>query len=560
MTGRPQVLDGDAAAPRVSRAGGRRISELARVARDFVSRRSVALIAGFWCSIAFATILWVWGGLNPLVFQVTDEAVVRQAAGLVSQHGSPFLRLPFPDPEDLVHVRSWVTLGDRALPMYAPVGLYLFGLLLRFHWLGLLLIELLPCSALGAFAAGTARLLPPGRRWLALLTPALGFVSLYWLFHPWLLLSPVMASLCWAFFFWTRWREDGRVGWLVATTLCVALASAIRPDYAGFLLLAMLLLLLSSDLAQWRTILKCAILAGVCAVVPNLILNKLTTGHALRAVYQIALDRQYGADDAHGLDNGHGLPGFAVLRVLMMPMGMPTFEVLCAQFKKYFITMNIAPLLLLGQLALLPLARKKSGWSRALFLAALLLSVFFVVTHLHDGFFGAGERLGFVYHSIPRYLSPIFLFAALPPLLFLGNCRRKLPLILGSVLACSVAAVSVYQVYVAQPSSLAAIRNWVGLRSGLLDLFTPRVPPDAIVYSVMADKIFWSKWRVGMIDDPERTATSMNRAADAGLPVFLYEQRPGRQFRELVAALRTKQFAVVKVDAHRGLYRLARKP
>jgi hypothetical protein len=544
----------------MSQAGESSVSGFARVTSVWVSRHSIAVIAGVWFVAAFGTVLWAWG-LNPVVFQVTDEAVVRQAARLISQHGNPFLKLPFADPEDLAHMREWMSNGDTALPIYAPVVLYAFGFLLRFHGLGLLLIEVLPASALAAFAAGTARLLPLGRRWLALLAPLLGFVSFYWILHPWLNLSPVLAGLCWAFLFWTCWRDDRRMRWLVATTLCIGAASAIRPDYAAFLLLSMVLLLLASDLGQWRLILGLAILSGVCALVPNLILNKLTTGHALRAVYQIAMDRQYGADGTHGLDNTHGFPGLGMLRVLLVPMGFPTLTVAFTQFKKYFITMSVAPLLLLAQLALIPLLRGVARNARILHLLLLLLAVFFVVTHLHGELFGDDEPRGYVYHSVPRYLSPVFLFAALPPLLWLGRLRLKVPLVLGAALACAVAAKSAYEVFVNQPASLADIHQWVAARTILLNAFAKKIPNNAIVYSAYQDKLLWSRWYVGVIVDPiQQTATSINRAVEAGLPVFLLEPKAGSQFKQLKALLSAKQFKLVRLDGRRGLYRLDRQP
>ncbi len=561
--GRDKVLDDAAAA--VSRS----VSARGRTARAFVLRHDLIIIGAVWALIVFATLLWTWG-LNPLVFQVTDEAVVRQAARLISQQGNPFLKLPFADPEDLAHMRQWLSMGDTALPYYAPVALYGYGLLLRFHWFGLVLIELLPSVAIGAFALGTARLLPAPRRWLALFAPLLGFASFYWALHPWMLLAPVLSCLCWAFFFWTSWREtrlkdqmserEARRS-LVAVALCVGAGSAIRPDYAGFLLLSMLLLLLASDPREWRLILALSVLAGVFAIIPNLIFNKLTTGHALRAAYQVALDRQYGADGSHGLEGSHGLPGSGVLRVLLMPLGMPGLADLGVQFKKYFVTMSVAPLLLLGQIALVPLLRAESRTARLFYLLALLLFVFFAVTHLHDGMFGADETRGYIYHSVPRYLSPLFLFGALPPLLFLGRCRRKWLFALGSALVCAVAATSGYEVYANQPASLDDIHRWVASKTWLLDTFATEIPSNAIVYSALLDKMLWSRWNIGVIvDPPELTATSIGRAVEAGLPVFVLEPKPKAQFNQLKAALRLRQFKLIKIDGRHGLYRLARLP
>ena len=312
------------------------------------------LIAALWLIATTATVIWAWG-LNPLVFATPDEAAVRFTAKLIAEHGNSVLKLPFIDTEDLAHPRTWIAFGDTALPTYAPVALYGYGLILRLHTFGLLLVALLPGAACAAFAAGTAWLLPVGRRWLALFAPALGFSSLYWLVRPWMNLSPLLMCLCWAFFFWSLWYRGAKKYWLVAAALCVGAAAAIRPDHAAFLILCALFLIVAAQPSQWKLVLALLCVAGVTALVPNLILNKLATGHAFRAVYQLALDRQYGADGSHGLDSGHGLPGLGALRVLLAPMGLPVFQSGMNQLKKYFLGMGPAPWLLLGQLALVPL-------------------------------------------------------------------------------------------------------------------------------------------------------------------------------------------------------------
>lgn len=544
----------DKGASLVSRGGERYRLALCRIRLKVSAHVSVPVALGaVWFVAAFATLIWAWG-LNPLVFQSPDESVVRFAARLVSQQGQPFIKLAFPDPEDLAHPRLWLSLGDVAVPVYAPVTLYGYGLLLRFRSAGLLLIALLPSSAIAAFVAGTARLLPIGRRWLALLAPALGFASLYWILRPWINLSPLLSSLCWGFFFWTSWRTHGRASSLVAVALCVGAAAAIRPDYAGFLLLSAVLLMVGDRPSQWKLILLSLSAAGVLALVPNLILNWASTGHALRAVYQIALDRQYGADGSNGLDNPQGLRAWSMLRVLLVPMGFPTFKVAAIAFKKYFIGMGPGPLL--GQLALVPLLREKNLTSRMLYLAAILWIAFFVFTRLHDGVHGGSESSGFLHHSVPRYLAPAFLFAALPPILFLGSCSKRIIFVLGATLACFFAASSVYEIYVHQPASLHWLHGKQQRSEALLDVLVTEIPGDAMVYSVASDKVLWSKWRVGVIDEPEPSASSIGRVVEAGLPVFVLEPHAGREFRQFTAALSTKGLALARVDGRRGVYRV----
>ncbi|HWZ88545.1 MAG TPA: hypothetical protein VNW92_06835 [Polyangiaceae bacterium] len=509
-------------------------------------------IAVLWFAVALATQLWAWG-LNPVVFPTPDEALVRFAAAVIGEHGTPFLKLPFPDPEDLAHPRSWLSLGDTALPTYAPVSLYAYGLLLRLHSVGLLLIAAFPATAIAAFAAGVALLLPVGRRWLALLAPALGFVSLYWLLRPWMNISPVLACLCWAFFFWALWRKSDQNRWLLASLLCVAGGAAVRPDYAAFLLLIALLLAVAASPSRWKLIIALVTLAGAAALLPNLVLNKLVTGHAFRAAYQMALDRQYGADDSHGL------PGLGVLRTLLVPMGLPTLREGASLFVKYWVKMSPVALLLFGQLAIVPLLRKKSLISRVLYSVALLLIAFLMISRMHDELFGGAQAVGIAAHSVPRYLAPVYLFAALPPLLFLGQCSARVPLFVGATLACALAASSVYEVGIEQPFSSVSINAFVHKNQVLLDALAEKLPKDALVYSATMDKILWSRWRVGTIDAPNDSAASINRAVVAGLPVFVFEPQLGRQSRRTAAALSELGLALVRVPAGRGLYRVERR-
>jgi len=233
-------------------------------------------------------------------------------------------------------------LTRQRLPRLGVVILAMTAMLLS---IGLVLpldgrVPVPPARSSGSGAGPGGRRAPPvmARRWLGLpvariapllplLAPLLGYASLYWVLRPWMNLSSVLACLCWAFFFWTLWREDARLPWLLATTFSVGAAAAVRPDYAGFLLLSATLLILANHPGQWRLVALCIFGAGLAAVIPNLIMNRATTGHAFRAAYQIVLDRQYGADPSHGLDGSNGLSLFSVLKVLLAPMGLPSVKV-----------------------------------------------------------------------------------------------------------------------------------------------------------------------------------------------------------------------------------------
>jgi len=512
-------------------------------------RSALLAIASVWFVAVLATQLWSWG-LNPVTFPTPDESSVRFAAEIISEHGSPRLKLPFPDPEDLAHPRSWLSLGDTAVPVYAPVSFYAYGLLLHLHAVGLLLIAAFPASGTAAFAAGVAGSLPARRRWLGLLAPALGFGGLYWLLRPWMNLSPLLACLGWAFFFWVGWQNTSRQRWLVACLLAVSGAAAVRPDFAAFLLVAALLLTTAARPSQWRRILLLVTGAGAAALLANLVLNKLITGHAFRAAYQMALDRQYGAEDSHGL------PGLNVLRTLLAPMGLPAPRSAASVFVKYWIKMGPAPLLLLGQLAIVPLLYDKPAVSRLLYSVAILWTAFFAFSRMHQELFGGAQAVGFVAHSVPRYLSPLYLFAALPPLLFLGKCRRRLPLFAGAIFAFALAAGGLYEIGAREPFSPSLVNRFVRKNNALLDVLAKEIPNDAIVYSTTMDKILWSRWQVGIIDAASDTATSINRAVGAGLPVFVFEPQIGRQFHLLAAPMSTLGLALVRVPAGHDLYRV----
>ncbi|HEX7450717.1 MAG TPA: hypothetical protein VF294_00450 [Polyangiaceae bacterium] len=509
-----------------------------------------ALAFAVWLGLALATLLWMWG-LNPLVFPSPDEAVVRYAAQVISEHGSPVLNVPFPDPEDMAHPRSWVTLGDKVVPTYAPVSLYLFGYLLRLGRFGLLLVAVFPASAVAAFAAGTAHLLPPGRRWLALFAPPLAFPALYWLLRPWVNVSPLLACLCWAFFFWARWRRTDKLRDLSLCALCIALGTAIRPDYAAFLLLAVLLVSVAANPPRYRQAFVVFTLAGVCALGSNLFLNKLLTGHPLQAAYQVALDRQWGPQDAGST------PGLGILRVLLVPMGWPVPKIALTTFAKYWLKMGPIALVLVGQLAVIPLLWRKSRLPRVLYGLVFLLFAFFVYTRLHDDVFGGHEAFGWAEHSVPRYLTPAYLFAALPPLFLLARFKRKWVLVPGALALLGVSAAGLYEIGVREPSSFAFVHRFMPIHDALLKDLVREIPPSAMVYTVTADKLLWSRWRLGTIEDQNLSAASMERAVKAGFEVYMLDSKYGSpSHRRLGQLLAKRNLVLSPVDMRHGLYRL----
>ena len=514
----------------------------------FPAWASLLLIASVWFVICLASVLWIWG-LNPLVFPSSDEAVVRYAAWQIETGHGPFLDVPLPDPEDLLHPRSWITLGNRATPTYAPVSFYVFGWLTRLHGFGLLLISALPASAVGAFAAGIARLLPRGRRWLAVLAPALAFPALYWLLRPWMNISPFLASICWSVFSWASWRETGKRGWLVAALFCLACAAAVRPDYAAYVFVLALLFSIAASPEQWKPIFALVIASGVLALAPNLLLNRVITGHALQAAYQLSIDRLFGEEPQHTI------PGLGMLRSLLLPMGIPSWEIGSTAFRKYWLAMGPISLILLGQLALVPLLAKRTRQARYLLAGAVLIMAFFALSRMHADLFGGTVDYGSVHHSVPRYLTPVYLLAALPPLLFLGQCRHRLLTTFGSLIAIALALSGSYEIWLHQGSSFSFLRGFVAKKTEELARLSSRIPENAAVYTAKEDKWLWSGMRIFIVDEPKATAQSIERAAQAKLELYVYEPARTAQFKHLVAELAKRHISLARVEP-RGLFRV----
>lgn len=507
------------------------------------------LIGCFWFVACLSTVLWTWG-LDPLVFPSSDEAVVRYAARLIEKGQGPFLSVPLPDPEDLLHPRSWITLGNRATPTYAPVSFYAAGWLTRLHGFGLLLIAALPASGVAAFAAGTARLLPARRRWLAVLAPAAAFPALYWLLRPWMNISPLLTAICWAVFCWTSWRETGKRGWLTAALFCVGYGAAVRPDYAAYLLVLMLLFSLAASPEQWKLILALVTASGVLALSANLLLNRVITGQALKAAYQMSIDRTFGAEPEHTI------PGLGMLRSLLLPMGIPSWAIGSEAFRKYWLTMGPIALVLLGQLALVPLLLKRSRQARYLLAVAVLILAFFALSRMHDDLFGGAMNYGSVHHSVPRYLTPVYLLAALPPLLFLGQCKNHLLTIGGSVLVVVLGVGGCYQLFHEPNSSFGFLHDFVLRKNAELERVSGKIPPNAAVYTSKEDKWLWSRVRVWIIEDPETSAQSIERAARAKLELYVFEPSRTAAFKQLVAQLAKRRISLARVEPRGGLYRV----
>jgi hypothetical protein len=331
----------------------------------------------------------------------------------------------------------------------------------------------------------------------------------------------------------------------------IALGTAIRPDYAAFLLLLALLVSIAASPRRWKHAFVVFTLAGVVALGSNLFLNKLLTGHPLQAAYQVALDRQWGPQDAGGT------PGFGVLRMLLVPMGWPIPKIAVKTFAKYWLKMGPIALVLAGQLAVVPLLFDKPRWSRLLYALVFLLCVFFVYTRLHADVFGGHDRFGWAEHSVPRYLTPVYLFAALPPLLLLGRLKRKLALIPGLLLALGASGTGLYEIASREPSSFEYVHQFVPAHEALLETLKREIPADAMVYSITGDKLVWSRWRLGTIEDLSLSAASMERATKAGFDVYMLDPKyETPSHRRLGVLLAKRALVLTPVDVRHGVYRL----
>jgi hypothetical protein len=530
----------------LGRLDARRLFERLRA-----SRVTLAITFG-WFIVAFATIYFA-EGFRPKSFMTPDEAANRLAGALIAKTGRAVLELQFDDPEDAAHPRAWLSQGDYAIPIYPPVSVYFYALITYLRRFGSISLMVLPSSALAVFAAGTARLLPDSRRWLAVFAPALGMPALYWLLRPWMNLCALLTCVCWAFYCWTRWRTNAGRIWLAASMLFVGLGAAVRPDYTAYLLLVSALFTWGKKPSTWRQLLVLGVLAGALALGSNLMLNRLITGNAFKAAYQLAME-------ADPVAPKHG-PLVRFVKLLFFPMTFPGWSVVAAVFVKYWIRLQPLWLLSLGQLALLPLFWRRPLLERVTLAACVALFVLFMISRVDPELFGGDRTWGYSNDSLPRYWSPIYLLAALPPLLFLGQLAERRLFIAGVCAVSLLAAGSLFQVYWYSPQSVA---KHVAIVSGdlhRLKKLENYVPLDAIIYSPSYDKMLWSRFHAGNLEDLEKAACSMKRALDNGVPVYFFAHTAfNEEMRPFQRRLANHGISLVMVDWGLRLYRAVARP
>ncbi len=515
-------------------------------------RRSPAVlgVAAVWFVLTLAAVLWS-EGLGPHVFLSPDEMANRQAAGIISATGRPFLELPFADPENLAHPRPWITRGNVALPIYPPVTLYFYAFLTWLGGFGELLLVLLPASGAAAFAAGMARLLPPGRRWLALFAPALGVSSLYWLFRPWMNICALLTCLCWASNFWSLWRVEKRAGYLSAALLCVGAGVAARPDVAAYVLLAALILGVGAEPKAWRRTFVLVCVAGAFAVVPNLVGNYLVTGQPFRAAYQLVIDGEHPGPTMN--------PVYKLLELLFFPLTFPGWAFVGHELVRYWIFLQPMWLLLAAQVSLVFVLARRPRSERIAAGLVLVLALVFMISRIEAELFGVGRKEPWIHDSVPRYFSPVFLLASVSPLLALGEAKKRWTFIFGSVALAALAAVSVAQVVWSSQQSVLRHHELAAAEEGWLEKLARLIPRDAMVYTPTRDKVIGDRYLVGSLqeDDPDLGAASMQRAVASSRPVYYWTHRDTpKSMRPLERALGRRNLRLVRIDRGLRLYRV----
>jgi hypothetical protein len=515
--------------------------------------RAILVVATAWFVLGFGAILWA-EGLNPRIFCTPDEAANRQAAGVIVETGRPFLTLPFEDPEDLAHPRGWLTQGPVAVPIYPPVPIYFYAFLLRLGWVGRALLVLLPASALAAFAAGIARLLPEGRRYFALLAPTLAMPALYWLLRPWMNLCALLTCVCWAVSCFSFWCAGGRKGWLAATMACVGAAAATRPDYTVYLLLVAMLLAWGRRPAEWRRIGALGVAAGAGALVANLAGNYLVTGHPFRAAYQLAMAEDKAAP--------HVNPALKLVQLLFFPMTFPGFGAVGHALFRYWVSMQPTWILLGAQLCLFVFLKRARRSERIAVVATLLLACAFMISRIDLDLFGFDRDDAWVTDSLPRYWSPVYLLASIPPLLVIASAKARWQALAGGLVLLALAAGNLVNLGWRAPQSVLRQHILFHKEGEWLPRIKRLVPPDAIIYTPSWDKVLWSRFRVGSTgDDLALTSRSVERAVKSPLPVFFWALKlQASQYHDVEMALRQRGLVLVKLDDHLRLYKVEARP
>jgi hypothetical protein len=518
----------------------------------------VALTCVVWFVLAFAAIVWSWAGHDPRYFPSPDEAMDRQAAGLVATQGEATMKLDTEDPEDLRFGRFWVSVGDEAIPAYPPVAYYMQGALLVPSFAGGLLVAALSALGIAAFAGGVARL-GARRPWIALLAPAAAFPGLYWLMRPWINMSTFLVFMSCALFCWAFWRRSHARTWLFGAAAMAGMAAAVRPDYAPFVFSLCVIAGYADEIpGERRRVVLALAMAAALAVGLNLVLNAFTTGNPLTTAYEIV-------DERRGSEIGGGLPGpLSKLGFLLLPYGVPSLEVVRGQFDRYWLDMGPMIVLTLGSaVALVILMAQASGRHRVALCAAVAVCAAFVLTHVSETVYGANQPTALLRHSVTRYWAPVYLLAAVPLLVLTMSRMREGTWVAALAAVCAIAVLGGREIYSGQPESLSNMRAIQERQAELVTRWDPLVPADAVVYSYNLDKILWPHWEIGTLSqsfDHEASASSVARTLGSGRDVYVVQVVwPNTRYIEgLTAALASRDLVMTPVADAEDVYRVTR--
>lgn len=531
---------------------------IGRVSLNFRRTRYAwaVIIGSTWFIIALVGMLWMWRGPAPVVFNSPDEAAIRQSAELIAETGSPELVLPFVDSEDLAHVRVWVSRGDRAIPVYAPATFYLYGAFLVVPLVGSYLIPGLAAVGIGAFAAAVT-MLGRKRLWIGALAPVVAFPALYWMMRPWMSMGLFLSLLSVGLLCWVVWRNERRIPFFVGFGVLLAIAVAVRPDYAAVaFILALLVTVAEAGKGELKLVLAVLFSSAMLTLGLILGLNALATGDPLTFGYEI--------QEALALQTGYtpsrqGLPSpIAELYFLLLPNGLPAVGEVFRQLFKYWLQMWPVTLVTLTFPFALFLLLRDAGKRRVFYAAAIGVAGLFIISRIGPDFFGAPLAVAEIHHSLPRYWAPFYLLAAVPLVLVAMSSVKERVWLPALLLIAVIAVMGARHNYIdGGPETMAGLRFRVASGENYIERLEEFVPPDAFLYSAYFDKITWSKWQVGVIpidqegmitpDELTRVASSMTKAADTGRPVFMVRRKQivDERFEELEVKLAREDLQLV---------------
>lgn len=497
-------------------------------------RAVAASVAGLlWFLIALFVLMWMWEGPNRTAFGSPDEALTARATQLIAETGTPLATSPYDDPEGLFRTRLWAVTDAGAIPTHPTFLLFAFGLIERAVPGGEWAVLLLPSLGLAALGAVGVLVM---RRWYAVgaLLPLFSFPFLYRFTHPWENMAQYSALLAIAALFGLMWFRSRRPIWLYATAGVVLFAAAIRPDQIHILLgLAWLGALLGATKAEAGTATTTYLSVGLVVTTLVLIGNVVVTGDAFTHPFYL-LEGPAGTEIT-----GKNLPPpLSNIVSLVLPKGLPEFDLIAFQAGKYFWNMGPVRWVTLGTGAAI-IAAVATGlrWRRyrqlGLGLGAALLLILLFVSRINSTDWGAADLTGSVSHSLPRYIALAWIVAGIFVFGVVGRIRSRA---LGVVTAAAIVAVSFAggaHLLDGERTSISTTAELAGLYQDYADEIDAATLPNAVLYTRFTDKFVWDIRPVAVVpsdlEDPDDAilfdplAASMRRVIAAGGQPYIFE-------------------------------------